>query len=363
MKRNIISVVGTRPNFITMQSIIKSFSKSKLNNYLVHTGQHYDYNMSEVFFEDLGMPEPDYFLNVKSENQIIQITSIMKEFDKVLTKLKPELVLVPGDVNSTLACALVAAKRNIPIAHVESGLRSFDNDMPEEINRIITDKLSQFLFVTEMSGYKNLIKEGASSKNIFFVGNSMIDTLVELKPKINKNRFMNNYKLEKNGYCLVTMHRPSNVDNESQLKIICKMLNQLSKQINVVFPIHPRTLKKINFYNIKLSKSIFTTSPLSYINFMSLVSDALIVLTDSGGIQEETTFLGTNCVTIRNNTERPITIEEGTNYLVGNNPEKVMLKVKEIIKTGGKLGKIPLKWDGKTGARIVKIIEKYFKEK
>jgi UDP-N-acetylglucosamine 2-epimerase (non-hydrolysing) len=358
MKSIIISVVGTRPNFIKMKPIINKLNNSRFKNILVHTGQHYDYKMSNVFFDELDLPEPDYHLDPLDNNSISKITSIMTSFNQILEKEKPSLVVVPGDVDSTLACSIVAAKRDIKIAHIESGLRSFDKEMPEEINRLITDRLSSYHFVTEKSGYKNLINEGFSSKSIHYVGNTMIDTLIEMQPKFECNSHTKYLKNQENGYCLVTIHRPSNVDRKDQLEKIILMLNELSKIKKIVFPIHPRTKKKIDEFKISLSNSIVTTDPLSYLKFMSLIKGSDLIITDSGGIQEETTFLGTKCATLRKNTERPVTIESGTNFLVGDDPEKALVKIKKILKDKSDIGVIPDKWDGKSAERIVRILNK-----
>ena len=309
--KKIISVVGTRPNFIKMQALIKGLLKTNsFNSFFVHAGQHYDYEMSKIFFEDLELPEPDFFLKPKKTNTLVQICSMMEEFDKIVESIDPDLVIVPGDVNSSLACALVAGKRHIPLAHIESGLRSFDNKMPEEINRLLIDKLSQLLFVTEKSGLENLSNEGFDKNKIHFVGNTMIDSLVMMITKIKNKSAYKSYKLISNNYGVVTFHRPSNVDNEKKLHDLIKELNSLSKSVPLIFPVHPRTNEKINSLGLSLSNKIITTKPLSYIEFMSLVYNSKFVITDSGGIQEETTILEFNVLlyeTIQN-VQLPLTL-------------------------------------------------------
>ena len=358
--KKIISVVGTRPNFIKMQSVVKELSKkSRFRSFFVHAGQHYDYEMSKIFFEDLDLPVPDFFLQPKRTNTVVQICSMMEEFDRIIESVEPDLVVVTGDVNSSLACALVAGKRHIPLAHIESGLRSFDKKMPEEINRILIDKLSQLLFVTEKSALENLSNEGFDSNKIHFVGNTMIDSLVMLMPKIKNKKAHENYALMPNNYGVVTFHRPSNVDDEKKLHDLIKELNFLSKSIHLIFPVHPRTNEKINSLGLSLSDKIIATKPLSYIEFMSLVSDSKFVITDSGGIQEETTYLGIQCYTLRDNTERPITIDIGSNTLVGSISKKAFRKINSLINENSKSSLIPQKWDGKSSKNVISIIEKF----
>jgi UDP-N-acetylglucosamine 2-epimerase (non-hydrolysing) len=356
----ILLVVGTRPNFIKMQSLIKLFFDSKFHSVLVHAGQHYDYEMSKVFFKDLKIPEPNYFLKPNLKNHITQVSSMMEEFDKVVTKTQPDLIMVPGDVNSSLACALVAGIKNIPLAHIESGLRSFDLKMPEEKNRIIIDKLSQFLFVTEKSGIDNLLAEGHNNKHIQFVGNTMMDSLVMLLPKIKENISLREFDLSDEKYGLVTFHRPSNVDNEIKLKNLIDSLNELSKDIKLIFPIHPRTKNKIQSLGLDIANNIITTKPLPYTKFMSLIYHSKFIITDSGGIQEEASFLGIRCFTFRDNTERPITISNGTNILVGSNSKSAFKKIKLSINNEiNKKINLP-KWDGKSGKRIFDFVQSNF---
>lgn len=359
IKMNIIAVVGTRPNFVKMRSVIKSLDEIGFNVILVHTGQHYDKNMSTSFFKDLELPSPNFFLNVNKGSRVTQIAKIMIEFDKVCQDTHPAMVIVAGDVNSTLACALSAYANNIKVAHVESGLRSFDLKMPEEMNRILTDKLSNLLFVTEKSGLINLENEGFDKKKIHFVGNSMIDSLkvylnraIDLKP-------WENFDLKEGNYCLVTLHRPSNVDDKEKILQIIDLINEVSKKISLIFPVHPRTFALLNKFRLRISKNIKLIKPLSYIEFLGLMSKAKVVLTDSGGIQEESTFLGVQCITYRNNTERPSTIENGTNHLVGDNNDSVFEVLNQVLTGAHKIGSEIEKWDGRAGERIAKIISKY----
>ena len=357
---SIISVVGARPNFMKMAPVISASKDYGLSNYLVHTGQHYDDNMSRVFFEELGLPEPDKFLGVGSGSHASQTAKILIEFEKECLQRKPSLIIVAGDVNSTLACALVAAKLNIPVAHVEAGLRSFDNTMPEEINRILTDRISELLFTSEGSGTKNLLNEGVPKEKIHFVGNCMIDSVTKFIPLAKEMAPWSEYGLNRNDYCLITLHRPSNVDSRKDIVKIVTMLNRMSEKIHIVFPVHPRTQKSIKNCSITLSDNIRLLNPLPYIEFLGLMSNAKLVVTDSGGIQEETTYLNIQCLTIRNNTERPVTVEAGTNHLVGTDPEKVMSVFHRILNGTIKKGHTPQKWDGKAGQRIAEIIRELY---
>ena len=360
----IISVVGARPNFMKIAPLIKEFAKHKnIMNILVHTGQHYDKNMSKLFFKDLNLPQPDIYLGVGSGSHAEQTASIMIKFEKIITKEKPDLVIVVGDVNSTIACALTASKMGIKIAHVEAGLRSFDRSMPEEINRVLTDSISDLLFVTEKSGLVNLKNEGIDRKRIHFVGNVMIDTLMQHKNAAKKSAILDKLNITKRQYALVTLHRPSNVDTPRILNEILEVLKIISKDVNVVFPVHPRTEKMIKKMGVNASqankindKKIVFTEPFGYVDFLKLMSNAKFVLTDSGGIQEETTVLGIPCLTIRENTERPVTISEGTNKLVGTSKKVVLEEASKIIKGIKGMHKIPKFWDGKAAKRIVKII-------
>ena len=350
--KKILIVAGARPNFMKIAPLIREIKKNKFSLTLVHTGQHYDKQMSDVFFEDLEIPKPNFNLNVGSSSHAVQTAKIMVEFEKVCKLISPDLLIVPGDINSTLACTLVAKKMNIKVAHVEAGLRSGDLEMPEEINRIVTDSISDYFFVTEESGISNLQNEGHSDANIFFVGNLMIDNLYFSLDKIKGNK---NKKLD---YGLITLHRPSNVDNINDLKPILDAFTIISEHIKLKFIVHPRTKKILSNNDIKLSKNIESFESLSYLNFLELMKNSKVVFTDSGGIQEETTVLGIPCYTIRNNTERPITIEQGTNRLVGNKTEGI---VDSFVKNKFELNRnytIPKFWDGLSSKRIVDIIKK-----
>jgi len=362
--KKIMIVAGARPNFMKIAPLMREFKEHKdyFQVSLVHTGQHYDIQMSDVFFKELGIPKPHISLEVGSSSHTIQTAKIMLAFERVLLKKKPDLIVVVGDVNSTMACSLVAAKMNVQIAHVEAGLRSGDREMPEEINRIVTDSLSDYLFVSEESGLCNLKKEGVPASKVFHVGNVMIDTLLSNMSKINKSKAFKAFGLQPKAYSVLTLHRPSNVDSEETLKEIYTILDAISKKINVIYPIHPRTKKMIEKHKFgkKLEKlnNLILIGPLGYIDFMKLVKESQFVLTDSGGIQEETTVLKVPCLTMRKNTERPATIEQGTNILVGRNQSKIVKEVNKILNNRSKKGGIPKYWDGKTAQRIVKILRK-----
>ncbi|MCX7612462.1 MAG: UDP-N-acetylglucosamine 2-epimerase (non-hydrolyzing) [Ignavibacterium sp.] len=358
----IISIVGARPNFMKMAPIHKEFIKNypEVKHLICHTGQHYDDNMSKIFFEQFGLSEPDFYLGVGSGSQAQQTAKIMIEFEKVAINEKPDLVIVYGDVNSTLACSIVAAKLGIKIAHVEAGLRSFDMTMPEEINRILTDRISDFLFVTEKSGIENLKREGVDESKIFFVGNVMIDSLITFLKEADNSEILKELDLIGKDFILVTMHRPSNVDSQEFLEEFFNLLQSFSKTTKIVFPIHPRTRNNIEKFGINVNSDVILTEPIGYIDFLSLLKNAKLVITDSGGIQEETTFLGVQCITIRNNTERPITVEEGTNTLAGTNLEIVKDIINQRLNGEIKIGKIPEKWDGKAGERVCDVLSRDF---
>ncbi|MEO8209337.1 MAG: UDP-N-acetylglucosamine 2-epimerase (non-hydrolyzing) [bacterium] len=369
--KKIISVVGARPNFMKMAPIHKQLlkHKSKVIHKVVHTGQHYDKKMSDVFFKELELPKPDIYLGVGSRSHAEQKAHIMIEFEKVLLKEKPDMVLVYGDVNSTTAASLVSSKilnekgASVPIAHIESGLRSYDRTMPEEINRMVTDILSDYLFVTEPAGVRNLKKEGIDDKKIFFAGNTMIDSLKFYQKKIEKSDILKELCVSKKNYSLVTLHRPSNVDNKDNLKKILnifKSINKINPGLDIIFPVHPRTVKMLEKFKIKNSfeeiKNLILTEPLGYLDFLNLTCNAKFILTDSGGIQEETTYLQVPCLTLRENTERPVTVELGTNVICGLNEKLIIKKIKEIESGKFKKGKIPKLWDGNAAERIVKIL-------
>ena len=353
----IISVVGTRPNFVKIASFAKEISKhTEINHILVHTGQHYDEKMSGSFFKELEIPEPNINLGIGSGSHAEQTGKVMMEFEKVLLKENPDLVMVVGDVNSTLACALTASKLGIKVAHIESGLRSFDREMPEEINRVLTDQISDYLFITERDAEKNLLNEGINKNKIFFVGNLMIDTLLMHKEKASKLKTVK----EKN-YAVLTLHRPSNVDKKENLETILEIMNELQSRIKIFWPIHPRTRNNLEKFglNSKLNtmKNIILSEPLSYLEFMNAMMNSKMVLTDSGGIQEETTVLNIPCITMRENTERPTTISNGTNTLTGLDKNKINKVVDSVLKGNfNKLNRVEL-WDGKAAERIVNVIK------
>ena len=333
----------------------------RTKHFICHTGQHYDVNMSDVFFEQLELPKPDFYLGVGSGSHAVQTAKIIIEFEKILVEQKPDLVVVVGDVNSTIACSLVAVKLGIKVAHVEAGLRSFDRTMPEEINRLLTDQISDFLFVTEKSGIENLRKEGIAEETIFFVGNTMIDSLVYYMPKIDSLNAYETYGLKPFEYIVVTLHRPSNVDEPENLIKIFQQFEIISKKVKIFFPVHPRTKKMLESLDIKFNASnILLVDPVGYIEFINVVKNSLLVLTDSGGIQEETTYMKIPCLTLRNNTERPITIEMGTNKLIGTNYEKIAFEVFSALETSYKNSEIPPLWDGKASERITEIIVSNF---
>lgn len=363
MISKIIVVAGARPNFMKIALLVQQLRaiKSK-QTILVHTGQHYDYQMSEVFFQELKIPKPDVFLNVGSGSHAVQTAKIMTEFEGVMLKEKPDLVIVAGDVNSTLACALVATKMNVKVAHIESGLRSLDRGMPEEINRLATDAISDYLFVSEASGLHNLKKEGADPKKVFYVGNVMIDALIANLPTIRKSGILKKLGVKPGSYAALTLHRPSNVDTKQALLEIYDILKNITSQLPLVYPIHPRTKSMIEKHGLKEKFAklahLKQVQPLGYIDFIQLVKNAKFMLTDSGGIQEESTYLGVPCLTMRENTERPSTIEEGTNKLMGRNKAHILKAVRQIMAGRWKKGRIPMYWDGKSTARIVKIIKK-----
>ena len=355
----VINVVGTRPNFMKMMPVISGLNKLNIPNMLIHTGQHYDENMSKVFFRDLRIPDPDIFLGVGSGSHAEITAKIMIEFEKVCLKNNPRLVIVAGDVNSTLACALAAKKLNIPIAHVESGLRSYDEEMPEEINRILTDRMSDLLFVTEKSGIEHSLDEGIAREKIHFVGNCMIDSVKKFLPVALEQKPWYEYALDEYDYTLITLHRPSNVDSAENINKVVRMLNEMSKSSKLVFPVHPRTKSRLAQSSHKLDGNILMLEPLPYLEFLGLMAKARLVITDSGGIQEETTYLGVQCITFRKNTERPVTVDLGTNQLVGTDPKELLKTFNKIINGEIKKGTIPPKWDGNAGTRIVKIINEY----
>jgi UDP-N-acetylglucosamine 2-epimerase (non-hydrolysing) len=341
--------------------------RGKYQSVILHTGQHYDEKMSKVFFEDLELPKPDIYLGIGSGSHAEQTAKVMIEFEKVLAAEKPDMVIVVGDVNSTVACSLVAAKMHVPVSHVEAGLRSFDRSMPEEINRLATDAISDYLFVSENSGIYNLINEGVPDEKVFFVGNVMIDSLFQNMVKANQTTVLEDLKLKPKSYALVTLHRPSNVDEKDNLEKVLRIFSAINEQVEIVFPIHPRTRKMFETFGltekVAAMKNLKIIDPQPYHEFLRLMKEAKFVLTDSGGIQEETTVLNVPCLTMRENTERPVTIEIGTNLLVGTDEEDVMDACLEILHGKTKKGKIPEKWDGKASERILDAIEQILETK
>jgi len=367
--KKLCCIVGARPNFMKIAPIMRQLAKrvENIDSMLVHTGQHYDEVMNSLFFQQLAIPEPDVHLEVGSSSHAIQTAEIMKRFEPVIEKEKPNAILVVGDVNSTIACSLVAAKQGVRIIHVEAGLRSFDRTMPEEINRILTDQLSDLLFITEKDAENNLNAEGIPSDKIHFVGNVMIDTLLHTLNETESESIIfqrHNITLPSinNSYGLVTLHRPSNVDDPETLHGLLDTLNLISEKIPLIFPVHPRTAQRIYKTNLNeiLNKGrIIAMEPLGYLELLGLMRNAKLVLTDSGGIQEETTALGVPCITLRENTERPITLTHGTNTLVGTNRRKILDVADDILINGGKTGRIPEAWDGHAANRIVEIINNW----
>ncbi len=394
MSLKFLSVVGARPNFMKVAAICEAINElnraqgsDEVEHVLVHTGQHYDANMSDFFFNDLDLPEPDLFLGVGSGSHSVQTARVMERFETVLLQEKPDVVLVVGDVNSTLACALVTKKTLLSaasgangfipkLAHVEAGLRSFDRTMPEEINRLVTDSLSDFLFTTEESANQNLIREGLESEKVYLVGNVMIDTLLRYRAKAEQSTILSDLQLLQNGmgikpYAVLTLHRPSNVDNRSAFCRILEGLLEITQHIPLVFPAHPRTIKMIQQWDLGdffIDHSIEgpepwdsririrLSPPLGYLDFLRLMSCARVILTDSGGIQEESTILGVSCITLRENTERPVTVDQGTNVLVGSDPKKIVEEFKKVLSGEGKPRRVPKFWDGRAAQRIVRVL-------
>ena len=362
MKIKIICVCGARPNFMKIAPIMRAFKEhGSFETLLVHTGQHYNENMSKLFFEDLNIPKPNVNLEVGSGSHAFQTAEVMKSFEPVVLNFKPDYVLVVGDVNSTIACGLVAVKLGVKLIHVEAGLRSFDRTMPEEINRILTDSISDLLFVTEQSGIDNLKREGIDSDKVHFVGNVMIDTLLANKEKAQKSDVLKRLGISAGEYAVITLHRPNNVDDMEKLGEIISAFEEIQKEIKLVFPVHPRTRNNIRGSKleerVRAMSNLLLIEPVGYLDFLCLMSNAALVMTDSGGIQEETTILGIPCMTLRKSTERPVTVEVGTNRLVQVNAEDILKNYREIrSEQGEKSHGIPKLWDGKAAERIAKII-------
>ena len=348
----IAHIVGARPNFMKVAPVMNALAqRESISQTLIHTGQHYDVNMSNVFFQQLGIPDPDVNLAVGSGTHAAQTAEIMLRLEPVIAELRPEVVLVYGDVNSTVSTALVCAKLGIRIGHVEAGLRSFDRSMPEEINRLVTDQLADLLFTPSEDGDANLRREGIPGEKIFRVGNVMIDSLLRLLP-VARETFTDGVPAR---YALVTLHRPANVDDSVRLKGILESLLQVNEDLAVVFPAHPRTRTRIADFGLNVGR-LLLLEPIPYVEFLGLQSRAAVVITDSGGIQEETTYLGIPCLTMRENTERPITVSLGTNILVGSDSEKLRAELMRVLDGKAKRGSVPPLWDGRAGERIADIL-------
>ena len=370
----IMSIVGARPNMMKVAPLMAELHlHDDIQAVLVHTGQHYDYSMSQVFFDQLHMPHPDYNLEVGSGTHYAQTAEIIRRFGELVQQDRPDMVLVAGDVNSTIACALVAAKERIPVAHVEAGLRSFDRNMPEEINRILTDAVSDLLFTTEESGNRNLANEGVAPGKVFFVGNLMIDSLVMALETARESSLRSQLGLISQRYAVLTLHRPSNVDDGEQLTSTLDAIVQIAQRIPVLFPAHPRTARNIAQAGLKAVRTweggeihepaLWMMPPASYLDFLGLLQHALMVMTDSGGVQEETTFLGVPCLTYRENTERPVTVSMGTNKVVGCDPQRLLHSALAVLESPGQVRSAPVRpplWDGQTAPRIVRILREYW---
>lgn len=357
----IICVCGARPNFMKIAPLIEAFNKTgNINSHLVHTGQHYDHNMSKLFFDDLGIPRPDVNLEVGSGSQSEQTANIMLTFEPILLEHKPDWVIVVGDVTSTIACGLVAVKNGVRLAHVEAGLRSFDRRMPEEINRVLTDSISDLLLVSEPSGVDNLRKEGVDDAKVHLVGNVMIDTLLKNRQRADESTILDDLGLQPQSYALVTLHRPSNVDNPEMFSSLLDGIEHVQQELTVVFPAHPRTRARLESFGLQARMdampNVKIIEPQGYLAFLKLMSAAAIVMSDSGGIQEETTILGVPCLTLRENTERPITITEGTNRLVTPSGPAMIDAYKAVRQQGPVGEKRPQLWDGHAAERIAKVL-------
>lgn len=356
---HVVQVVGARPNFMKVAPVMAALSERGVRQTLVHTGQHYDKKMSDVFFKQLDIPMPDVCLEVGSASHAVQTAKVMERFEQVVLEHKPDLVCVYGDINSTAAAAIVSAKLNIPVAHVEAGLRSFDRGMPEETNRVITDHISDWLFTPSADGDENLLREGIDPSRIQLVGNVMIDTLLRLLPQAELPKIDGMAE----DFILVTLHRPSNVDEPEQLNRVLTALDEISQQAQIIFPVHPRTRARMADVGFHSSSKIVLTEPCDYLNFTALQRDAQVVVTDSGGIQEETTVLGTPCLTVRENTERPVTIDVGTNILIGNDFERLKAEVDRALGGNFKAAGIPPLWDGHAADRLADFVVEHVPEK
>ncbi len=354
-------VCGARANFMKIAAVTRAMdAHGGFERLTVHTGQHYDQNMCQVMFDDLDLPRPDINLEVSGGSHAQQTGQIMQRFEPVMLEEKPDLVIVVGDVNSTVACALVATKLYIPVAHVESGLRSFDRRMPEEVNRLVTDAISDLLFVSEISGVNNLRSEGVPNDKVFFVGNVMIDTLLHHRQRADASDILSRLGVDSGNYGVLTLHRPSNVDDRETFAGLLEAVEQIQRDVPIVFPVHPRTLQKIDDHGltnvINRMDNLVRSEPLGYLDFLKLMADARIILTDSGGIQEESTILGVSCLTLRENTERPATIDAGLNHLVGTDTERIVTVAREALNGASQGATTPELWDGRAGERIVECL-------
>jgi UDP-N-acetylglucosamine 2-epimerase (non-hydrolysing) len=357
----IINIVGARPNLPKIAPLMREMQRHpEIESILIHTGQHYDAALSDIFFRQMGIPTPDVNLEVGSGSHAVQTAEVLKRIEPVLIERQPDLVLVVGDVNSTIAVSLAAVKLGIPVAHVEAGLRSFDRSMPEEINRILTDALADYLFVTEEDAIGHLLKEGRARESIYLVGNVMIDSLRHFLPIAQKSPVGDDLALKKGAdwqrFAVLTLHRPSNVDSSEKLAELLGAIDSIAAQVPVIFPVHPRTQQRLTQDGIETHPQLRLIPPVGYLDFLCLLSKSTLVLTDSGGIQEETTALGVPCLTLRENTERPITITEGTNLLIGTDPAKILAAANNILAGKGKPGRIPPFWDGHAAERIVEVL-------
>lgn len=357
----IINIVGARPNFMKIAPLMEAYKQHpQIEPVLVHTGQHYDERMSDLFFRQLGIPEPDVNLGVGSSSHAAQTAEIMKAFEPVMIGERPDAVLVVGDVNSTIACGIVAVKLGAKLVHVEAGLRSFDRAMPEEINRILTDSISDLLFCTEKAGVDNLLNEGVLPDKVFLVGNVMIDTLLKNRERAEESKILDDLGLEEGHYGVLTLHRPSNVDDPEVFGRILDALEVIQNDMPLIFPVHPRTRKNLESSSlnerVKGLENLRLLDPVGYLDFLKLMASAKIILTDSGGIQEETTILKVPCLTLRHNTERPITAQIGSSVVVGSDPEKILDAYRQVTGGGWREPEIPPLWDGKAADRIVKIL-------
>lgn len=361
----VLNVVGARPNMMKVAPIVRALGKRPgVTQKLVHTGQHFDQKMSRIFFDELGLPPPDLQLGVGGGTSAARIAFILEAFDSLLARWTPDVVVVVGDVDSTLACAIATAKRGIALAHVEAGLRSFDRSMPEEINRMVTDRLSDLLFTTSPFAGANLLKEGIAPEKVHFVGNVMIDTLCRHRRRAAGLRSAARFHLQDKPYAVATLHRPSNVDRRAALSPLVDALTAIARQVPVVFPVHPRTRLRLHEFDLwprlEQTPGLHACEPLGYLPFLDLMMHSRLVLTDSGGVQEETTVLGIPCLTMRETTERPETVELGSNRLVGANPERILPSAREVLAGGVRVGRIPELWDGNAAERIVEILARQF---